>query len=73
MSKVSKLKAVIDSLSEKNFVQFRLWFAEKDWKKWDKEIEADSKSGKLNFFVREAFNRKIYFLNSFISLFNHAL
>ena len=33
---------------------FRQWFLEEDWKRWDEEIEEDSKSGKLDFLIREA-------------------
>jgi hypothetical protein len=29
-----------------------------DWESWDKEIEADSDAGKLDFLVREAANEK---------------
>lgn len=58
MSKVKELKTAIDSLPEKDFAQLRHWFAEKDWKKWDDEIEKDSKAGKLDFLAREAFNEK---------------
>jgi hypothetical protein len=32
--------------------------SEKDWEKWDKEIEADSKAGRLDFLVREARKEK---------------
>ena len=30
----------------------------KDWDKWDKQIEADSKSGKLDFLIAEALEEK---------------
>ena len=30
----------------------------KDWNKWDKQIEADSKSGKLDFLITEAMKEK---------------
>ena len=30
----------------------------KDWEKWDKQIEADSKSGKLDFLIAEALEEK---------------
>jgi hypothetical protein len=32
--------------------------SEKDWERWDKEIEADSEAGKLDFLVREALEAK---------------
>lgn len=58
MSTVNKLKASINSLSEKDFAQLRNWIAEKDWRRWDKEIEEDSKTGKLDFLVSEALDEK---------------
>ncbi|OGP54216.1 MAG: hypothetical protein A2Y65_05980, partial [Deltaproteobacteria bacterium RBG_13_52_11] len=48
------IKKAIDALPEDDYAQLRQWFSEKDWRKWDREIEADSGSGKLDFLVREA-------------------
>jgi hypothetical protein len=31
---------------------------EKDWESWDREIEADSEVGRLDFLVREAMDEK---------------
>jgi hypothetical protein len=31
---------------------------EKDWQKWDKQIEMDSGAGKLEFLVKEALDAK---------------
>jgi len=58
MLKVNEIKKAIESLSEKDFVQLRHWFSEKDWQKWDRQIEADSGAGKLDFLVREALDEK---------------
>jgi hypothetical protein len=58
MSKVEKLKAEIERLPEKEFGEIVRWLSEKDWEKWDKEIEADSESGRLDFLVREALDVK---------------
>ena len=44
----------IESLPEKEYSEFRRWFLERDWAKWDRQIEADSASGRLDFLVREA-------------------
>jgi len=38
----------------------REWFSKKDWDKWDREIEADFQSGKLNLLVKEAKDSKNY-------------
>ena len=48
-----EIKRVIESLPEKDFVQLRHWFSKKDWQKWDKQINADSEAGKLDFLVRK--------------------
>ena len=36
----------------------RRWFSERDWEKWDRQIEADSESGKLDFLIKEALDAK---------------
>jgi hypothetical protein len=49
MTKVEQLEMAVTSLPEEEYVQFRRWFLERDWEKWDREIEADSMAGKLDF------------------------
>jgi hypothetical protein len=39
-------------------VQFRRWFLDRDWEKWDCEIETDSENGKLDFLLQEAAEAK---------------
>jgi len=58
MSRLEVIKEKIDSLSKVEFSNLRRWLAEKDWEKWDEEIEADSNSGQLDFLVREALDQK---------------
>ena len=58
MSKVDELKSAIAALPENEFVELRQWFSEKDWQNWDEQIEADSKSGKLDFLIKEANDQK---------------
>ena len=58
MTKVDEIKTAIESLPEDEFVQLREWFSEKDWEKWDRQIERDSESGKLNFLIEEALEEK---------------
>jgi DNA phosphorothioation-dependent restriction protein DptG len=58
MSKINAIREAIETLSEEEYAQLRQWFSERDWKKWDEEIEKDSKSGKLDFLIREAFDQK---------------
>jgi predicted esterase len=58
MSKINELRAAIEALTEEEYIQLRRWFSEKDWGKWDRQIELDSESGKLDFLIREAFDEK---------------
>jgi len=58
MTKVDKIKAAIESLPEEEYVQLRRWFSERDWERWDRQIELDSESGKLDFLIREAHDEK---------------
>jgi hypothetical protein len=58
MSRVEEIEKAIDALPEEEYIQLRQWFSERDWHKWDQQIEADSKSGKLNFLLKEALEAK---------------
>ena len=59
MNKLEEIEMAVSALPEPEYVQFRRWFLEQDWEKWDREIEADSSSGKLEFLIREAREEKI--------------
>jgi hypothetical protein len=54
MSKIDELKAEIERLPSEEFAELFRWLSEKDWEKWDKQITADSQSGRLDFLIREA-------------------
>jgi hypothetical protein len=56
MSKLDEIKSEIENLSNEEFVEIACWLTEteKEWERWDKEIETDSQAGKLDFLVREA-------------------
>lgn len=58
MSKVKEIQAAIESLSEDEYASLRRWFSERDWEKWDRQIEADSVSGRLDFLIKEALDEK---------------
>ncbi len=58
MLQVAELKTAIEYLPENDFIQLRQWFSEKDWQKWDRQIEVNSESGKLDFLIKEAFDEK---------------
>jgi len=58
MTKVEELEKAVDALSDKEYSIFRQRFLERDWEKWDRQIETDSKSGKLDFLIKEASEAK---------------
>jgi Fe-S cluster biosynthesis and repair protein YggX len=58
MSKIDDLKAEIESLPGEEFAEIFRWLSERGWEKWDKEIEADSQAGRLEFLVREGREQK---------------
>ena len=58
MSRVEAIHAAIVSLSPAEYAYFRQWFAERDWEQWDKQIEEDTASGKLDFLIEEAMAEK---------------
>ncbi len=58
MVKVDEIKSAIEGLPEEEFAKLRHWFSEKDWQKWDRQIEVDSESGKLDFLIKEVFDEK---------------
>jgi hypothetical protein len=54
MSELEQLEQRIKKLSPDELVKFRAWFIEFDHLIWDKQIEADSKAGKLDGLIAEA-------------------
>jgi hypothetical protein len=58
MAKIDELKADIERLSSEELAALFRWLSEKEWESWDKEIEADSQAGRLDFLVREARKEK---------------
>lgn len=58
MTQIEAIQAEIDSLSSEDFARLREWIAERDWKKWDRQIEQDSAAGKLDFLREEVRSAK---------------
>jgi hypothetical protein len=58
MTKLKELEITITTLPQEEYRQLRRWFLERDWETWDKQIEKDSKAGKLDFLVQEALDGK---------------
>ncbi|MCP5496459.1 MAG: hypothetical protein H7A23_18085 [Leptospiraceae bacterium] len=59
MQTIDEIKLAIESLPPKEYTQFRSWFLEKDWEKWDKQIQEDSENGLLDFFKMEVKHEKL--------------
>jgi hypothetical protein len=58
MTTVEELAKAVASLTAEEYREFRRWFLERDGEQWDQQIEEDSRAGKLDFLVREAFEAK---------------
>jgi hypothetical protein len=58
MSKIDELEREIEQLPEDEFTELVRWLSEKDWERWDKQIEDDGAAGKLDFLVHEAVEAK---------------
>jgi len=58
MTKVEELAKAVASLTAEEYREFRRWFLERDGEQWDQQIEEDSRAGKLDFLVQEAFEAK---------------
>lgn len=45
MANLEALERVIANLQEEDYRQFRRWFLERDWERWDRQIIADTRAG----------------------------
>ena len=54
MSKIEQLEEQIQALSPDELAQFRAWFVEFDWQMWDRQLEHDAASGKLDALAEKA-------------------
>ena len=54
MGKIENLEKQISELSEGELAKLRQWFAEFDAERWDRQIEADVKAGKLDRLAEKA-------------------
>jgi hypothetical protein len=55
---VEDIKTAIELLPKNDYAGLRSWFSKRDWQLWDKEIEDDSREGKLDFLIKEALQEK---------------
>jgi hypothetical protein len=54
MTDIERIEEQIKNLDDQGFARLRLWFIEYDHARWDRQIEADAASGKLDFLAEEA-------------------
>jgi len=54
MTKLEQLEEQIQQLSPSEFAELRTWLLERDWEEWDRQIEQDAASGKLERLFEEA-------------------
>ncbi len=54
MGKIENLEKQIQELSDEELARLRQWFADYDAAKWDLQIEADAKAGKLDRLAEKA-------------------
>ena len=54
MENVKSIEHAVESLPPLELAEFRRWFAEFDGHAWDRQIENDASSGKLDHLAAEA-------------------
>jgi hypothetical protein len=58
MRTVAEIKQDILELPKAEYAKLRDWLLEEDWERWDRQIEEDAKSGKLDFLKEKALEAK---------------
>lgn len=58
MVAIEKIQSEIESLPRREYLRLLQWIHKKDWADWDRELEEDAVSGKLDFLVDEALDQK---------------
>lgn len=54
MQDVRLIEEAVKSLTPQHLAEFRRWFSDFDFSKWDDQIEADLASGKLDALIADA-------------------
>lgn len=55
---VEQLQIEIEALRESDFLRLRQWIIDRDWERWDRQLESDVSAGKLDFLLDEAVSAK---------------
>ena len=48
MTRVEAIEEEIQRLSRTEFTELRDWILEKDWERWDQQVEEDAAAGRLD-------------------------
>jgi hypothetical protein len=54
MMRIEQLQMEIEALPPQEFRRLWQWFMQKDWERWDQQLELDVAAGKLDFLLEEA-------------------
>ncbi len=54
MTTGAEITGAVKRLPKRDLARFRKWFAEYDAAEWDRQLESDAASGRLDALVREA-------------------
>lgn len=54
MTKLQQIEKSVEALSDEEMKAFAAWFEELRWQRWDRQIEEDSRAGKLDKLAEEA-------------------
>ena len=58
MATIQEIKSAIGALPHEDYIQLLGWIHNMDWSEWDKQLEDDVASGKLDSFAKEALEAK---------------
>ena len=58
MATVEEIQSEIESLPRNEYLRLVRWIQKRNWEDWDKELEKDALSGKLDFLAEEALDEK---------------
>ena len=54
MGSIAEIERAITKLSPREFIELEQWFDAERNRKWDRQIEADAKAGRLDFLWAQA-------------------
>lgn len=54
MTRFDQIEKSVATLSDAELKEFGEWFDELRWERWDRQLEADAKAGKLDRLVADA-------------------